>query len=267
MAFKYLYVLVSADADFYYEQFYISAFSLKMRVPGAFVSVLTDDSTAPRLSELRVAGGGGGDPLIDEIVVPDIPADVPQMIRSRFLKTSMRKHIAGDFLYIDADTVVAEDLSCIEDINADLAMALDMHGADDEKWLINVNEKKYSFYNSLEAPLGEYYNSGVILCRDVPRNHVFFKDWHKNWLDSVSMGVPIDQPSLHKTNAGAGFVIKELDGIWNCQIKRSHILAYLAAAKIIHYFGSWGGGFRCINWLRKKILTSLKKQTRSPPNV
>ncbi|MDR2685023.1 MAG: hypothetical protein LBB53_06545, partial [Prevotellaceae bacterium] len=171
---KYLYVLSSTAADTYYEQFLLSATSLRMKMPNVYIALLTDDKTAKTLTGKRSAFRD----LINEIKVVKIPQDKNMHYRSRFLKTTMRQHITGDFLYIDCDTIVCRDLSEIEKTQADIAAVLDFHTTADEfeqriyQWYENIYKKlKFESYTKLN----KLFNGGLMYVRDTEFTHRFFE--------------------------------------------------------------------------------------------
>jgi len=120
---KYLYVLTSTIEDCYYEQFLLSATSLKMQMPSAHAVLLTDDKTEKTLTGKRAAFRH----LIDEIICVKFPEESDLHYRSRFLKTTIPQHISDDFLYIDCDTVICADLSEIEREDISLGAVFDTH--------------------------------------------------------------------------------------------------------------------------------------------
>jgi hypothetical protein len=230
---KYLYVLVSDDADYYLEQALLSVTSLKMKMPDAFVSLLIDDSTESALTGKR----RNILDLTDELKVIEIDRKFNKKARSRWLKTSMRNHIEGDFLFIDCDTVIADDLSDISKLPINLGAVLDKHSLLQNHYArkyIQKNDRKLHFSSSYKSD--KHFNSGVLFCRDIPLCYDFFSEWHRLWIISVSKHVLIDQPSLNETNRIYN-IIEELDGMWNCQIECGGI-PFLINAKIIHYFAT-----------------------------
>jgi len=231
---KYLYVLTSDDTDYYLEQALMSVTSLKIRMPDGFVSLLIDDATEKTLAGKRAAIRG----LVDEIKTVEIDRRFDKTKRSRWLKTSMRNLIEGDFLYIDCDTVICDTLDGIERLDSALGAALDKHcllDAHHMKETIQRNDKKAGFSASFES--SQHFNSGVLWCGDVPACHAFFEEWHRLWLGGVAKGVVADQPSLNMANVNRCGLITELDRSWNCQITYGG-LRYLMDSKIIHYFAS-----------------------------
>jgi hypothetical protein len=228
---KYVYVLVDDETDYYLEQALISITSLKMYTPNAYVSLLIDDTT----EETLISNRRNILELISELKVIKIESQFNKKARSRWLKTSMRQHIEGDFLFIDCDTVICEDLSDIENISVDLGAVLNRHLLIDDSptaRYIHGNDKTLGFNASQKSD--KHFNSGVILCKDIPVCHSFFHEWHTLWIKGYTKKV-VDQPSFNQTNQNFNSIIKEMDGIWNCQIQTGGI-AFLEDAKIIHYF-------------------------------
>jgi hypothetical protein len=229
-----LYVLTSNEEDFYLEQAMLSITSLRIHHNnGAHVMVLVDDTTAKTLVGKRAAIYN-----IAEVKAIRLPVELDKEQRSRWLKTSMRQHIVGDFLYIDCDTVIAGDLSMIESINADLAAVADQH-------CILENHPLKKRFNNLDRDLGfsssfvmnVFFNGGLLFSRDTQYSQNFFNEWHKLWTFSLLKGIVVDMPSLNQAHINLNNCIIEIDGIWNCQIEYNGI-QYLTHSKIIHYFSS-----------------------------
>lgn len=230
MKTKILYILVRGEADVYLEQAYVSAYSCARHNPDAVRMLLTDKVTADgwlQQSPLSSAFKA----LFSEIVVAPLDPALPAMLRSRLLKTGMRGYVKGDFLFIDADTIVARSLASIDDIEAPLAAAPDLHSPFSEhphrQATINMC-KKLGYDPSGDA---YYFNSGVMLVKDVPEVHAFFRQWQQNYLGGYEKGIRPDQPSLAKTNASGRMV--RLPDVWNCEVQNG--VRYLKDAYIVHY--------------------------------
>ena len=103
------YVLVSNPIDYFYEQFLLSVTSLKVFMPNAEAILICDTKTNETLTGNRAAHQH----LVSRTVSVEPPIDMSPMEVSRWLKTSMRRLSPGDFLYIDCDTVIADNLSSI----------------------------------------------------------------------------------------------------------------------------------------------------------
>jgi len=230
---KYIYVLVSDEADYYLEQALMSIVSLRIHTPNAFVTLLIDNITEKSLENKR----RNILELVSELKVVEIDSRFGKKARSRWLKTSMRQHVEGDFLYIDCDTIICDDLNDVKNNDVNLGAVLESHHSVKnhyfEKYFQN-NDKILGFNASFES--NYHFNSGVIFCRDIPICHSFFKEWHRLWLFCFEKGILIDQASFNQANYILANVITELDGRWNCQIVVDGAIRYLHNAKIIHYY-------------------------------
>ena len=230
MKTKLLYILVSSCSDVYLEQAYVSAFSAARHNPEAQLVLLTDKVTADGwLGESPL--GAALKALFGEIIVAELPSGLSPMQRSRILKTGMRGYVEGDFLFIDADTVVARPLAAIDTWEADLAAVPDLHStfAGHPHRQATINMCKKLDYDPSHDDF--YYNSGVMLVRDTPANHEFFRQWQQNYLSGYNNGIKPDQPSLAKTAHGAS--INRLPDAWNCEVQNG--VRYLRDAYIVHY--------------------------------
>lgn len=239
---KYVYVLTSTPNDFYYEQCLMSVFSLKQHTPDAHIYILTDNKTNNTFTSENKRLG-----LINlgaTIIAVNFDDSITNIQRSRILKTTIPEHIPGDFLFIDCDTIICDDLSSIEDIlqNANISAVLDGHVPLSEhkhKDYFIKREKKLGF--SASEKTGKHFNSGVMLFKDCPESKTFFKKWNELWSWCFTKKHDHhDQPAFNEASLECGKIITELDGIWNCQLSQGG-LEYLEKAKIIHYFSSEGG--------------------------
>jgi len=230
---KYLYVLVSTHDDIYYEQFMLSITSLKFFLPDAETVLLCDTQTKKNLVGIRSEYKN----LVSKVIAVDPPEYMSQIDISRWVKTSMRSLISGDFLFIDCDTVITGDISCIERMDISFAACLDKHS------LISAHAKSSSIIEN-EKKLGSsayisnrHFNSGVIFSADTPEIHAIFDRWHELWLLGRKKNIIRDQPAFNMAIYENEPYFTELDGIWNCQIAFNG-LPYLADSMIIHYFAS-----------------------------
>ena len=236
---QFVYVLTSIEKDLYYEQCLMSVFSLRHYMPKAKILLLTDNKTAATFVGSRSAIKD----FVSEIVVVDFPDEAGNVERSRVLKTTIPEHIKGDFLFIDCDTIVCEDLSGIEKIDFPVAAVLDGHVPLEEhkhKDYFLKREKKMGYQGTLRQ--GFHLNSGVILFRDCEKSRAFFKKWHELW----EYGFRVkhdhhDQSAFNEAFCQMAFGYAQLSGEWNCQISQGG-LEFLEHAKIIHYFSSEAAG-------------------------
>lgn len=224
MKTKIVYILVSTGADVYTEQAWVSAYSARLRNPSAEIVLLADSTTI--VPEPMAA-------LFSDIVRVEFPEEMPPMKRSRLLKTGMRSIVKGDFLFIDADTIVARPLDDIDSVDATLAACRDLHApfAQHPHRSATINMCRRLGFDATEV--ADYFNSGVLLVKDTPENHAFFEAWQKNYLAGYDAGIRPDQPSLAQTNASFGGAISLLPDVWNCEVQNG--VRYLRDAYIVHY--------------------------------
>lgn len=233
----FVYVLVSNEKDTYYEQTMISVTSLIKHNKNAKVIIIVDQDTAKSLQGKRTYH----EKLGIEICTVHVPEAMNNRDRSRFLKTSMYNYVDEDFLFIDGDTVICGSLDDI-DQSLPIGMVLDRH--------LPISESSYkSFYDERSKPLNwasgfddKHFNSGVIWAKKTAETQKFFDLWHSLWKDTLKhYSVVYDQTALNEANFESNGFIREMDGIWNCQVsRRSASLKYIYDAKILHYYASFG---------------------------
>ena len=228
-----VYVVISSEEDIYFEQALLSAWSCRYHNHDTDISVLCDDRTYEYIT-------ASYDPeylkaVFDHITLVDVPAKLKPVERSRWIKTSVRNLIGGDFLFVDTDTIICGSLSEIEQIDADIAAAYDLNcplkrhpGGEGFRKLAE---------NTFDCMMGEdseYYNSGVVYVKDTDAAHKFYQKWHYLWKQGLKRGVVRDQNAMYK--AADELPIGELPGIYNCQVLGS--IQHLADAKIVHFFNA-----------------------------
>ena len=235
---KYVYVLVSRSNDCYAEQTIVSIYSLRKTNPGCHVLVAADDDTLKSLTGKRSRLKD----IVDEFVCVDVPVNYSPVQRSRHIKTSLRQRISGDFLFVDADTLILGDLSGLAEIGDDFCVA---RMQDSYEWSEDNPQgmlKTYYEMRGLKEYSGvrDYYNSGVMFIKDTPVAHELFRDWHELWTESsTQFGYHKDQPALWIANYRKGSIIKDLDGKYNLQATAPRIaLRYLGDCRVFHYIST-----------------------------
>jgi hypothetical protein len=261
---KYVYVLTSSQTDTYYEQFFLSLASFRVYNPKSSVVVLTDNFTKNGLTRGRTEY----EKYASEIKVIDVPGQFSQKESSRWIKTSIRRHISGDFLYIDCDTIITDNLEygfpddIIIGAVGDCHVPLRQHHYYRQ---FRDENLKLGFKSILETDI--YYNGGIIFCRDVPESHIFFDRWHALWRETLSKGNSQDMPSLNRANYELHNIISEIGGEWDCQIGNNG-LPFLYRAKIIHYFATsldfMGSPFV---FASDSVLASIKTAGKIPEEI
>lgn len=238
MKLKIVYDVISTEEDNYFEQAWVSMFSLKHYNKNAYIVLLTDKSTLMAINNTYREKAKS---LIDDIVVVPFDKHYSNKEKSRWIKTSMRQLVNGDFLFIDADTIVAGalDESYFESFQNFIGAVPDYNCS--SRMVCHSEIFKVMYVNRLKSIYGinymegtDVYNSGVLFVRDVPEAYVLFDAWHKNWLIANEKGVCLDQLPLVKTCQDMGNPIRSMSGIYNCQVKFS--IQYLHQAVILHTF-------------------------------
>ena len=234
MKTKIVYTLISSDKDFFTEQTLISMYSLKMHNPDAHIALLIDNATFASFIGKRERIKE----YVNEFIIVKVPEEFNAKERSRFIKTSIRQNISGDYLYIDNDTIIRDSLSEIDDFQFDLGAVLDYHAKLDERKPhmksnieLYLKKTKKEFWGS-----NYYFNSGVMYVKDKEITHKFYEAWHKMWnIDRIHYNLYMDQAVLAQINVKMCNVITELSGIYNCQFLIPTSAPYFLKPKIIHY--------------------------------
>lgn len=255
----FIYVIVNSPGDYFAEQAMISMHSLRMYNPDAHITALMDSETLNGLSGDR----GRIKKYIDDLVVPELPEGLNTTQKSRFLKTSLRTLIKGDFLFLDADTIVTDNLSEVQNLPFDVAIALNRHRAwSSENPHPMIHEYKKTTGNDVKniSNFTNYFNSGVIFSKDTEVAHNFFDLWHQLWLkDSLDFGFHKDQVAGWCANYELGNVVHELSPIYNCQfISPVYAMKFFDSAKILHYFCSTSLA-SCLKITDKVFLEKISK--------
>lgn len=109
----------------------------------------------------------------------ELPEKYNMAARSRILKTKMRELIAGDFLYIDCDTIICESLENIQNIKNSAAV-LDGHSrvTTDLTKIQLIIERAERFHFSVGYH-DKHFNSGVLWCKDDEKTKTFFQRWNR----------------------------------------------------------------------------------------
>lgn len=241
---KVVYVYTGDKIDKYYFMIQISISSLMKHMPDSDIVIVTDFKTKRFIEETQ-------DDILTHkdvsFVAVDLPHDMGATEASRFLKTSLRSILSGDFIFIDCDTVICEDLSSIQ-INKSIAMVLDNHALLSKQGDAASILKERARNRGIDIIKCEkYYNSGVMFVKDDAVAHNFFNMWHNEWKRTKKDNMYQDQFSLNAVNLKLD-VIEELNGCWNCQVlSHPFVIQYIANAKIIHYFNAQNDGYYLLN--------------------
>lgn len=253
MRTKLIYVLTCAPEKHYIEQALMSVWSARHWNPDAHIVLIVDDLTDKLFVGKRAEIL---DYISEKIVVPFDDASLSMMYRSRFIKTSVRQLIDGDFLFIDCDTIICKSLAGIDDFGVEVGAVLESHLL--VKDYCNALKKKtVEACSQLGVDLDveeKYFSSGVLYVKDMPQTHHFYETWHHYWLESQTAGVPFDQPSLAKTNRDCGHIIECIPDTYNCILFTMNNFTELA--HILHIAAYRNSSFL----FTEKVFELLEKQ-------
>lgn len=236
MKTKAAYVLTCSESDNYLEQAWKSIWSLKHHNPTMQVVLVVDEASC---TLIKTTYRKNMLTFVDKMVCVNVPDGFDQRAKSRWLKTSLRALIEGDFLFIDTDTVVCGSLSEVDDLSCNIGAVIDENSykplsEDGEKlrklqWFARQCNVDVDF---CKLP---YYNSGVLYVRDNDEAHTLYDEWHRQWLNCYKRGVFQDQIPLYCAALTSGIHLTELPSTLNCQITEYGLNA-LSEARIIHYY-------------------------------
>lgn len=251
---KAVYVVTSSSNDIYIEQALLSIYSLKIYNNSMDVYLLVDQSTADSL-----IGNRAKIKELSTIIVVDTPSSYTPVQKSRFIKTSFRKYVSGPLLFLDTDMIITASLTELDNIKDDISCVTDFHTPFQDWIFYNLHVTKLKRdYGVDVSDCKLYFNSGLMLVQDTPLAHKFFETWHEQWIKYSQKGFYRDQNVLMITDQQYGYVIKELSGIYNCQILTS--LKYFYDAKIIHFYNvPWFNKEKYSPFFSKELYNEIKK--------
>lgn len=264
MKTKLVYVLTCNPDDTYIEQALISIWSARYHNPDSYIVLLVDDITNTLLKGLR----GALLQYISEKIVVDLPNGMFMRERSRWIKTSVRNLINGDFLFIDIDTIITCSLDNIESNTSEVAAVLDYHmKVDDYPFFLKNHLKKRLDKIGVDIKnVSSYFNSGVMYVKDCATSRNLYEKWHNGWYKGLSNGFIGDQPYLLKADIEMGGVISTLDWKWNCIMYtypknefQAYILHFSAFENMSFMFDN-----NCLSVIRQQGIDNFKNMILVP---
>ena len=192
MDLRVCYVLADDSLGRYADMACVSASTLRRLQPGLEILLLCDTTTADAIRRQAHPLGA----IVDTIVPASAPGPTVAE-RSRWLKTSLRRLVAGDLLYLDVDTVVIRPIELPVEAHTHVLAAADACDArgrpvhETEPWV----ELLFSRLGWTMPAL--YRNAGVIFFRGSRAGHELGSRWHAEWCRSLAAGSHRDQPALN----------------------------------------------------------------------
>lgn len=255
MKTKLVYVIACAPDKYYLEQGVIAAFSARTNNPDAEIVLIVDDKTDDLITNSRKEIL---EFISQKIVVP-FDEECTMMYRSRWIKTSVRDLVDGDFLFIDSDTLVLKPLDEVDSFTCLMGAVPDSHlpVKDFGESLLKATKKKVAATGLDIEKEDLYFSSGVLFVKDCPETHKFYEEWHSIWLKNTEQGVGIDQPSLALANIAAGHLIERIPDGFNCVMYTEPDFA--KDSSILHFTA-----FRNPSWLFTERIYQLVRQEGIP---
>lgn len=224
------YVLASDQWDDYGAMGCISAATLRRLHPGVDIAFLIDGDTAAALGPRRKTLERFADRIVE---VADVHGSARE--RSRILKTTMRRHFDGRFVFLDLDTLIVRPIDALFDSAQPFEIALDYEtGAVDER-----DRPIYEGLDPMHYP-DRAFNSGVMVIDDARPVRALFEEWHRRWRMSRELGKLDDQQSLNSTIAATKFAVSVLSPSYNSMIlyfphrfRTCRIAHFLASTKMV----------------------------------
>lgn len=230
---QFTYVLTSDGRDVHADMTYVSMAFLKRVHPEARVLLLCDARSHGALV-------GAGHPVLglaDEVVPVETPEGSPGY-RNRSVKTRQRQIVGGDFVYLDADTLVIRRLDEMLACASPVAGVTNFNGTNR---LEELTRWERDFIREIGWPDPEkpFVNGGVLLLRDHPATHRFGALWHERWQELCrATGRHYDQPALNRALCDSGVDYALLNHRFNAQVIARPRLA--PGACVWHFFNSMG---------------------------
>lgn len=222
---KIVYVLSDAQDGHYARMSALSAASVRRVAPSSEIEALIP---AEQLERHR---GTAVEKAVDRLRGVPCPYATPVEC-SRFLKTTMRRHVEGDFVFLDCDTLVMRPFDDIWEREFDLAGVLD-------RCVVNPSPGfpagKAPLFDQMDWKIPTIYlNSGVLAVRDTPQAHQLFEAWNERWRRCREAGILVDQPALNSLWELEVAAVCTLPDRYNAMIDAIPGLARGAA--ILHFY-------------------------------
>lgn len=230
MRTKLVYVLTCSVEKYYIEQALMAVYSARYYNPTACIVLLMDNET----NDLLIGTRSLLLDYISEKKVIRLSDEMSMIERSRWLKTSVRNIIDGDFLFVDTDTIVTQQLNEIDTLTCDIGAVLDSHltVAEFPDYMIQDVSFRAKICSWNLKDVDHYYSSGVLFVRDNESTRKFYEKWHSYWLDSCQKKLFIDQPAMTKANLEMNLIC-QIEGVWNCIMYMKPL--FVKFAKILHF--------------------------------
>jgi hypothetical protein len=246
-SFTAAYVITSDGRDIHADMALVSMISVRITNPGLRIVAVCDSQSAQAIRSEQHAVLESCDDLI-EVTTPD----GDPVFKNRWIKTQLYRFVAGDVLFIDADTLVRSSLSALPELVADFG-AIPNHNGQLFSEQIWDGEHSYLEEMGWSYEFQNYFNGGIWFYRRNSVTESFFQMWHDLWLECVQTnGRTRDQPSLNTALLRLGIEVTVLPSAFNSQVVYNWHSG--RDAYIWHFFNSMDLSESCF----KDLLVSAK---------
>lgn len=225
-----VYAVIASEKNLFFQELWASAYSFRLHEPEREIRVLCDNDTYEYITKFPEFVK-----LVDEIIVVDVSDTDNKRYQSKEIKTNIRKHVKGSYLFVDTDTICADSIGNIDHFTYDVAAVPEFHvPLKDCVFKDMIRNRIWDSFHEEITDKDAWYNSGVMFVNDTPKAYEICRMWNENWKKSTFVnGHKQDQPPLLMAHRETGFAISELSGEYNCQVGLS--VKFLANAKIFHF--------------------------------
>jgi hypothetical protein len=227
-----LFALTSPGRDYFSAMTRIAIASIRITNPNIQVTIACDPETEANLKSSE-------DPIVreaDDLLVIETP-DGEAGFRNRWVKTTLRLHTTGPFLFLDSDVLVRGDLSPIFETQADIAGAANHSSTKHPDTQIWIEDRKVLEEMNWKIGNQVYVNGGVLFYNNSPKAFEFAADWHEKWHLAYRQNRRFrDQPALNAALHETKTDLHILNDKYNCQFLRN--LQGIPNAILWHYYSS-----------------------------
>ncbi|MFL5244255.1 MAG: putative nucleotide-diphospho-sugar transferase [Gemmataceae bacterium] len=231
--------------DRYARMGYVSATLVRHFHPDCRITLLVDEVTGKALN-------APASPLLD-VVDNTVAIETGlenAVARSRFVKTSMRRWITGDFVFLDVDAIPIAPFGDILNTEGAIAAALENNKQEKDRFFPHGLDELYARLQ-WTCPVPKYFNTGIVLLRDTPATHAACDEWHRRWLQSSEVGYLSDQPSFNSAMYESNIPIGILPSEYNAMVL--FFPWRFRSCRIAHFFESNSVGGTLLSHLVKSV--------------
>ncbi len=233
--FRVVYVVTGDGYNAYGDMALVSMLSVRISNPGLGIVAVCDEKSALalRANNHRLLD------VCDEFLTVPSPKGTPTFCH-RWIKTQLCRHVEGNVLYLDADTLVRGSLADLPHLVSECGLVANHNGK-------TISEQIWTEDRQVFETMGwpsnfqTYVNSGFFFIKRCPRVRELFAAWHKLWLTGASAtGRLRDQPSLNSAILLSAVELTVLPSTFNAQLAKSWNCS--SQAVVWHFYASEGDG-------------------------